>query len=214
MNGMKLPDHIRGAIFDLDGTLLDSLNAWADVDRRFFAKRGIPLPPDYYDGIKTLDLHGAAVYTKRRFGLPDSHEELMREWQDMIKEEYALRIGMKAGAAEYVRSLHSRGIALGVATSSSPELFLPTLERFGLDGLFSAYALTSKVRGKEFPDVYLLAAEKLGVPPQCCAVFEDILPGIRSAKSAGFFTVAVLDAGSEADFPALRAEADEAIETF
>lgn len=210
---IALPDRIKGAIFDLDGTLLESLHAWADVDRRFFEKRGLPLPPDYYDSIKTLDLFRAAVYTKERFALPETHEELVREWQDMIREEYALHIGMKAGAAEYLHGLFARGIKLGIATSSAPDLFLPTLARCGVDGLFSAFALTGEARGKEFPDVYLLAAERLGLSPSCCAVFEDISLGIRSAKEGGFYTVGISDPSSR-EYSGIKELADIVAERF
>lgn len=211
---MELPKHIKGAIFDLDGTLLDSLHAWADVDRRFFEKRGLPLPADYAEAIKTMDLNEAARYTKARFSLPEPQEEIAAEWHGMIGEEYAFRIGMKEGAKEYLTYLHGKGLALGIATSSSPRLFLPALRRHGVETLFRSFTVTGEARGKEFPDVYLLAAKKLGIEPADCAVFEDVLAGIRSANAGGFYTVAVLDDDSAADFPSLRAEANAAIRDF
>lgn len=188
---MELPKNIKGAIFDLDGTLLDSLGAWADVDARFFAKRGLSVPEDYFESIKTLDLKDAAVLTKAKYAIEETCEEIVNEWLSMISEEYALRIGMTKGAKEFLFRLQREGIRLGIATSCSPELFLPCLRRHGVDGCFSAYAITREARGKEFPDVYLLAAARLGLPPAECAVFEDILQGVRSAKKAGFYTVAV-----------------------
>lgn len=210
---MSLPKHIKGAILDLDGTLLDSLHAWADVDARFFAKRGRSVPSDYFESIKTMDLNDAARYTKQAYGLLEPCEEIVREWLSMISEEYALRIGMKEGAKEYLGRLHGEGIGLAVATSCAPELFLPCLRRHGADKYFSSYAITREARGKDFPDVYLLAAERLGLPPRDCAVFEDILQGVLSAKAGGFYTVAVCAKGDEG-YAALRAAADEVIERF
>ena len=206
---MSLPAYIKGVIFDLDGTLLDSLHVWRDVDIRFFAKRSLPMPNDYLHNVKVLDLYDAAIYTKTTFSLPESPEELMREWLDMVKEEYTLHVDLKPYAKDFVKSLAEHGLKLGVATSSAEELFLPCLKRHGIAEYFSAFTETKEAaRGKEFPDPYLLAAQKIGVAPENCAVFEDILVGVKSAKKGGFYTVAVADHFSAADEKALQDEAD------
>lgn len=210
---MKLPEGIKGAIFDLDGTLLDSLHVWADVDRRFFERRGLPLPPDYYDAVKLLDLSAAAHYTKERFALPEPPECFVEEWLSMIREEYALHIGMKPYAKEFLLALRQKGIRLALATSASSELFLPALMRHGVKELFSAFATTGESRPKHFPDVYLLAAERLSLPPDACAVFEDVLAGIESAKRGGFYTVAVEERAERAG-GALKAAADRYVTSF
>ncbi len=210
---MTLPDFIKGAIFDLDGTLLDSLGAWADVDVRFFAKRGLSVPADYFDSIKTIDLKDAAVLTKTKYGLQESCEEIVAEWLSMIQDEYAHNIQMHEGAENFLRALHCQNIKLGIATSCSPELFTPCLARHNVKELFSAYAITREAKGKEFPDVYLLAAERLGLAPSECAVFEDILQGIESAKRGGFYTVGVCPSSS-AEYAAMKKTADAVIERF
>lgn len=212
---MKLPAHIQGAIFDLDGTLLDSLHVWQDVDTRFFKKRGIPLPGDYLHIVKTMELFEAAIYTKTEFHLPETPEELVLEWHEMVKEEYALRVEMKPYAKEYLQKLSQEGIKLGIATSSAREIFLPCLKRHGVAHLFCALTETREAaRGKTFPDPYLLAAERLQIPPEHCAVFEDILVGIKSAKAGGFYTVAVADPFSHADENLLKSEANLFIKSF
>lgn len=211
MTLMKLPRQLKGAIFDLDGTLLDSLHVWHDVDVRFFAKRGIPLPEDYYHAISTLDLLQAAHYTKDRFFLPDPPQAMVKEWLDMIGEEYALRIGLKCGARECLAALKERDVSMGIATSCAPELFLPALKRNGIDGYFSAFAITGETRGKQFPDVYLLAARRLNLLPEECAVFEDIAAGVKSAKAGGFYTVAI---ASDAEREALSENADLVLNSF
>ena len=212
---MKLPAHIKGVIFDLDGTLLDSLHVWRDVDIRFFAKRNLPMPNEYLHNVKVLDLYDAAIYTKTTFSLPERPEELVREWLDMVKEEYKFHVALKPYAKEFVESLTARGVKLGVATSSAEELFLPCLKRHGIARYFTAFTETKEAaRGKEFPDPYLLAAQKIDAIPEHCAVFEDILVGVKSAKSGGFFTVAVADHYSAADEKALKKEADLFIRGF
>ena len=212
---MTLPKYIQGVIFDLDGTLLDSLEVWHDVDTRFFAKRGMPLPEGYAKAILSMSLPEAAIYTKTEYNLPDSPEALVEEWLLMVKEEFANRVEMKPYAKELLMQLFQSGIKLGVATSSAKELFLPCLKRHGVAHLFTAFTETREApRGKNFPDPYLLAAERLHLKPQNCAVFEDILVGVRSAKLGGFYTVAISDFHSRTDEPALRAEADLFITSF
>ena len=210
---MKLPDPIKGAIFDLDGTLLNSLGAWADVDVRFFAKRGLDVPADYFDSIKTIDLKDAAVLTKTKYHLADSCEDIVKEWLSMIADEYAHNIELCEGAADFLHALHHRNIKLGIATSCSPELFVPCLAHHNVKDLFSAYAITREAKGKEFPDVYLLAAERLGLAPCECAVFEDILQGIESAKRGGFYTVGVC-LPSSPEYEAMKKTADQVISHF
>lgn len=164
----------RGAIFDLDGTLLDSLKIWQDADKIFFERRGLTLPEDYVKSVKTLDLNEAAWYTKTRFSLPDSPYDMITEWRELIREEYAFRVEFKPYALEYLQALWKNGVKLAIATSSEPELYFPALKRFGAEQYFSAFAATKDVgKGKDDPAVYLLAAKKLQLAPEECAVFES-----------------------------------------
>ena len=172
----------QGAIFDLDGTLLDSMGVWEDIDRAFLGRRGIPVPPDYMDKVAALSFPAAAVYTIERFALPETPETLMEEWSSMARDAYAHRV------------------KLAVATASSEELFIPALKRSGVYHLFDAFTTLKEVaRGKGFPDIYLRAAEKLGLEPGVCAVFEDLAAGIAGAKAGGFWAVGVYDEHAAAD---------------
>ena len=184
----------NAAIFDLDGTLLDSLDVWEKVDRDFLARRGLAVPPDYTDEVSPMSFEEAARYTAERFGLPESPAELIREWNEMVAEEYARRIGLKPGARELLETLAGRGVRLGVATALPEELYGPALRHNGIFGLFGAFAsVLEGERGKNFPDVYLLCARRLGAPPEYCAVFEDMLPGLRGAKAAGMGAFGIFD---------------------
>ena len=204
----SLAHQMHAAVFDLDGTLLDSLGVWDDADRAFLSRRGIPLTPDYTEAVKLMHLEEAARYTKARYSLSEHPEEIMNEWLASIRAAYA-EMPLKPYAKEYLLMLHASGVKLAIATSSDEQLFLPALEHNGIRDLFSAAVMVREVeRGKEFPDVYLEAARRLGIAPRGSAVFEDILPAVKAAKSGGFFTAAVYDEGSRGDEEALRREAD------
>ena len=211
---MAITHHMQAAVFDLDGTLLDSLGVWDDADRDFLSRRGIPLTPDYTEAVKLMHLEEAARYTKARYALSERPEEIMDEWLAFIRAAYA-KMPLKPYAKEYLLSLHERGVKLAIATSSDEKLFAPALSHNGIKSLFTAAVMVREVeRGKQFPDVYLEAARRLGVPPENCAVFEDILPAVKAARSGGFFTAAVFDEGSRGDEAALRQTADLYLNSF
>lgn len=195
---MEKLENIKGAIFDLDGTLLDSTGLWEDIDRRFLAKRGISLPSDYSDAVSGMEFSEAAEYTVKRFGLKDTSEELLREWSELAEYAYARELKLKPFVKEYLELLAENGVKMGVATSSSREACVSALINNRIIDCFEVVLTTDEAgAGKEKPDIYLKASERLGVKPEECAVFEDILPAILSAKSAGFVTVGVYDAASE-----------------
>lgn len=205
----------KGAIFDLDGTLLDSMRVWDDIDVAFLKKRGLEVPPDYQEAITPLGFLEAARYTIRRFGFPETPEELIQEWHQMAVDAYTYEVELKDGAAEYLRYLKEKGIRMAVATSSSPELYEPALKRNGIYEYFKAFVTVSEVkRGKGFPDIYEKAAEKLSLPPETCVVYEDILTGIRGAKMGGFAAVGVYDRGGEGNRAKMEQEADRYVTSF
>jgi len=205
----------KAYIFDLDGTLLDSMGVWGQVDADFLAKRGIAVPPDYMDAISSMTFHEAAAYTIKRFSLPDGVEDLMREWNDMAAYAYGHTVKMKSHAKEYLITLREHGAKLAVATSLSAELCAPVLRNNGIDNFFDAICRTDEAgHGKSHPDVFLLTAKKIGVPVQDCLVFEDILAAVKSAKSIGMSVCAVYDKTSENDWDKIKTEADYAIFDF
>ena len=207
--------NFKGAIFDLDGTILDSMWVWKQVDVNFLGKRGIEIPADYVKAISALNLKTAAEYTKDRFQLPETVEEIMQEWFQMAVKEYAEDVQMKSSAREYLAYLKAKEVMLAVATSSHEGLFLPCLENNEIYEFFDAIVTTMEVeRGKEFPDVYEEAARRLGVKPSQCMVFEDILKGVKAAKDGGFYVVAVKEEHSEDEKEEIMEAADRYIEDF
>ena len=188
----------KAAIFDLDGTLLDSLGVWARVDDIFFGRRGLPLPADYGPALSGMSFLQAAVYTKERFALPEEIPDILSEWSDIAREEYALHVELKSGAAAYVRALKRAGVRLAVATMLPDELSGPCLRRHGLYGVFDAICSSHERDGNNKLDGALFreAARQLGAAPEDCVVFDDVLEGVRGARNAGMRAVCVQEAYS------------------
>jgi len=205
----------KGAIFDLDGTLLDSLWVWDEVDKNFLGRRGIEVPDDYMDIINPMGVMQTAEYTIKRFSLSDTPQDLIAEWNMLALREYKSNVKMKPGAQKYLNLLKNNSVKLGIATASDPEIYIPALKNLGIYDLFDAITHADEVsRGKDFPDIYLLAAKKLGATPEKCVVFEDIYSGINSAKSAGFYTVGVYEEYSKKDKDKIIKTADKYIYSF
>ena len=206
---------LKGAIFDLDGTLLDSMQVWERVDEEYFASLGMAVPQGYALAIRDLTMLQAAEYTKGITGAGESAEEICAIWRAMVADHYEKDVEAKRGALEFLRFLKDRGAKAGIATTLTEETYLPALKKLGIEELFSVKVSVRDVgRGKGFPDVYLRAARLMGLEASECAVFEDILLGVTSAKSAGFYTIAVQDASSAADEGALRRTAGLYIQDF
>lgn len=205
----------KGAIFDLDGTLLDSMHVWHNVDKAFFEKRSLPLTADYIEAIKNMHFPTAAVYTKERYNLPESTDEIMKEWCDLCFEAYENDILLKDGAFEFLKNLYDNGIKIAYATANEENLCYAVLTKNGVWELFSAHSYVGETKvDKSEPDVYLLAAERLGLKPEECIVFEDILQGVLGAKKGGFSVCGVYDSSSEKQRDEIIENADYYINSF
>lgn len=210
-----MKNKMQAAIFDLDGTLLDSTGVWHQIDYDFMAKRGLRLPEDYKNAVAVMHLQEAAEYTIRRFSLKEQPTAVVAEWLDMAADAYANRVPLKPGAKAYLAKLRKAGVRLAVATALARELAVPALKRHGIYDWFDVLVYAADVgQGKSSPAVFLRAAEQLEVAPVSCTVFEDTLAGVRSAKAAGMRAVAVADPGAAADQEAIAITADLYLETF
>ena len=214
MSKPKLP--FRAALFDLDGTLLDSMDVWTKIDARFFASRGLAVPEDYGREVAGKSYRETAEYTVERYLPGERWENLIEEWTKLSREEYALRVPLKPGALDYLRMLKRCGVMLAVTTALPEELFRPCLARLGVLELFDALCSTDHTdgRGKQNGEVFRLAARRLGVAPSECAVFEDVPAGLIGARNAGMRAYAVLDDHSRAEWTSMRTIADGAVRSF
>lgn len=208
-------ENIKAAIFDLDGTLIDSMGVWGKIDIDYLEKRQIPFPDDLRDNIEHLSFEEVSKYFKERFNLQDTLEEIQQEWMDMAYKEYSTNISLKPGAKKFIKHLKASGIKIALTTSNCNLLIDAVLKNNKIDHLFDVITTTSEVsRGKNFPDVYLLTAEKLNVSSAECIVFEDILPAIKGAKAAGMKVIGVYDTFSEYQKEMIISIADKYINNY
>ncbi|NEZ47667.1 HAD family phosphatase [Clostridium niameyense] len=187
-------NNLKAAIFDLDGTLIDSMDIWNKIDTDFLTKRNLKVPINLKEEIETLTFEEGATYFKNRFKLTESIEEILEEWNNMAYKEYAHNINLKKGAKNFLNLLKYRGIKIAIATSNTTPLVNAVLKNNNILNLFDVITTIDEVsRGKDFPDIYLLTSKKLNIDPKNCIVFEDILPALKGAKAAGMKVVAVYD---------------------
>lgn len=206
---------IECAVFDLDGTLIDSTGVWHKIDIDFLTKRGIDVPKDFSQEIKKHNFTTGAVYAKERFHLKESVDEIKKEWFDMAISEYTYNIKLKKGVAGYLKLLKHNNVKLALATSSEHRLYEKCLKRNGIYEYFDVFTHTTEVkRGKGYPDIYDKAVSDCGCRACKSVVFEDILPAVLGAKAGGYYTVGVYDKASEEDLSRIKDNCDKFIYNF
>lgn len=186
--------NIKAVIFDLDGSLVDSMWIWKDIDIEYLGRFGIELPDGIQSEIEGMSFSETAVYFKERFQIPDSLEQMKEDWNKMAWDKYVNEVMLKPGADGFLRYCITNGIKLGIATSNSRQLVEAVAEARGFGKDFDCIMTACEVnKGKPAPDIYLAVAQKLEVHPCECLVFEDIIPGIMAGKNAGMRVCAVED---------------------
>lgn len=206
---------IDAVIFDLDGSLVDSMWMWHEIDVEYLGRYGLSVPEGLQQDIEGFSFSETAAYFKKRFLLPDSVEEIKRCWNDMAWDKYMTEVPLKPGVREFLKLCKERSLQLGIATSNSRELVTNVADTHGLHDYFSCIMTGCDVgKGKPAPDIYLAVADRLSVLPKRCLVFEDIVPGILAGKSAGMKVCAVEDAYSLDQAEEKKALADYYIKDF
>lgn len=205
----------KGVIFDLDGTLIDSMDVWNQVDIEFFKRRSMEVPEGYKKVISKMPFTAIAEYTKEKYSIKESAEEIIEEWHAIALEEYKYNVKLKDGAKEFIEKCKENGLKCTYATASADILCDTVLKANNVYEYFDSKAYVYEVdKDKSEPDVYLLAAERLNLNPQECIVFEDIIEGVKSAKKGGFTVCGVYDDSSAKDEKEMREIADYYIKSF
>ncbi len=202
------------AIFDLDGTIIDSNTVWAKIDKIILNKRGIHCSDDFAAKLSSMTYEEAAD-EMHKLGVKENTEELIKEFNSIAVQEYANNIMLKEYVYDYLTLLKSRKVKTALATASPRSLYEPALRHNNVYDRFDVFCTTDEAgKSKDFPDIYLLAASKLGADPSECIVFEDVLKGVMSAKKAGMTAIGVYDKYSAYDTERIKKAADKFIMDF
>ena len=198
------------AIFDMDGTLTDSMGFWNRLGDEFLARRGFPpLSPELQEESIALTMEGTANLFIRAYHLPETPEQICAEINGLMEQHYRADVPLKPGAAGLLERMRAAGVKMCIASSTAPALIDICLRRLGVRDCFEFLLSCEEVgEGKNRPTVYLEAARRLGGTPENTVIFEDIRVAARTAKQAGFSLGVIYDANSDAEQEQLRALAD------
>lgn len=189
---------ISGAIFDLDGTILDSMSVWDTIADDYLRSIGITPEENISGKLETLSMEKAAQYLRDNCGVKLSVEEIIRGVNSLMENFYVNYVQLKRGVGEFLKSLSSAGVKMCVATATDFRLAKSALERCGVIGLFSGIITDAQVGcGKDNPRIYREALKLLGTEKSRTLVFEDALHAVKTAKTDGFRVAAVYDPAEE-----------------
>lgn len=200
---------IEGAIFDMDGTLLDSMAMWENMGSIYVKKKGKVPAPDLDEVIKDMSFEESARYIKEQYQFQEDIKTMMDEVNQMVQENYQGKIQGKPFVKEFLESLRKMGVPMCVATATDEPLVKTCLKRLDLLKYFKEIFTCRKVgAGKERPDIYEAALSELGTSKEKTFVFEDVLHAVKTAKQAGFPVAALYDESSKKDWEEITGLAD------
>lgn len=189
----------EAVIFDLDGTLIDSMGIWSQIDNDFLTSRNIKLTEDLFEDLESGNsFFEVAAHFKKKFNLLESMEEIIEGWMKIASYHYKNTITLKSGVLEFLDFLKSNKIKMAIGTSNVSLLTEAVLKKNGILDYFEAIVTGENgIKGKPFPDIFLTAAKKLNVEPNNCLVIEDLPDGVKAAKNAEMSVWTIFDKFSE-----------------
>ncbi len=207
---------LQSAIFDMDGTLLDSMPAWNHLGSDLLRRHGIEPAADLDQRLKVLSARQGAALCREEYHLTETVDEIMDEIEAQVDDFYHHEVRAKPGVEKFLSLLKMEGVWMYVATATDRHLAQAALRCAGIDGYFRGIVTTADVsRGKdESPEIYERAMTRLQSNKRDTVIFEDALHAIRTAKAAGFRVAAVYDASAEDDQEEIRSLADYYIRSF
>ena len=185
---------INGAIFDMDGTLTDSMQVWKTVGSEFLKGCGFVPKDDVDRKFCSMSVFEAVKFLKRDYDLPGDEKEIIEAIDRSVERRYLKEVPLKPGVLEFLEFLSEKNVAMSVATATDKYMADAALSRLGIRHYFKDI-LTSQIvgKGKSEPDIYLRSAELLGTKAEETAVFEDSVVAVNTAKRAGFFVAGLYD---------------------
>ena len=207
---------LQSAIFDMDGTLVDSMQAWSNIGPTLLRSQGIEPEEGLHEKLNVLTLRQSAQYCKETYGLPQSVDELMEIMNGIMADFYRSEVQLKPGVAKFLSLLKMEGVWMYIATNTDRKLVELALKRLKIDSYFRGIITCGEVGASkgESPEVYERAMRRLQSNKKDTVIFEDSLHGIRTAKNAGFRVCAIYDLTSDADQEEINRISDYYILSF
>ena len=185
---------VKAVLFDLDGTLIDSLPFWRTINRSFFAKYNMDLPEGFIAKTNAMRFEETVAYSCSLVPQKIDVNEAINEWKKIAIEEYAKTIPLKDGALEYIKYVHSLGIDIYIVTSGEPIMYEPCMKRLGIWEYFKDVFSANLVGvGKASGKIYKYVLQKTGLKNDEVVLFEDALYAIQSANNLNILTIAIYD---------------------